>query len=210
MRSRRASFAFWLCLLPFAGVAQPSAWAEVRPEHRRGQQPAGEKKPPPPKDVAQGEPGKQGQANARSPLGVPPKWDERLRQMSPEEQERFMRNNARFQSLPPGRQAQIRQRLQRWNSLSPAERNAIRDRERVWEQMSPQQREYARNELLPRWRQIPQDRKQLILGRLRTLQNLSPPERRARLNNEDFLRGLNPDEREILRRLGELRAPPPS
>jgi hypothetical protein len=69
-----------------------------------------------------------GQANLRGVAGLPPKWVEQIRDMSPEQQERFMQNNQRFQSLPPQRQQQIRQNLQKWNNLSPTERGAIRER----------------------------------------------------------------------------------
>ncbi|MGH9725063.1 MAG: hypothetical protein ACRD41_08360, partial [Candidatus Acidiferrales bacterium] len=48
-----------------------------------------------------------GQGNGRGLAGLPPKWVDNLRNMSPEEQARFMRNNQRFQSLPPERQAQV-------------------------------------------------------------------------------------------------------
>lgn len=148
-----------------------------------------------------------GQGNGRGMAGLPPKWVENLRNMSPEEQERFMRNNQRFQSLPPERQAQVRQNLQKWNRLSPTERNAIRDRERVWEQMSPQQREHVKDDLLPKWQQMPPDRKQLLMGRLHTLQGMTPADRQAALNDPKFMEGLNPDEQGVLRDLNSLRNP---
>jgi hypothetical protein len=147
------------------------------------------------------------QGNGRGMAGLPPKWVENLRNMSPEEQDRFMRNNQRFQSLPPERQAQVRQNLQKWNRLSPTERNAIRDRERVWEQMSPQQREHVKDDLLPKWQQMPPDRKQLLMGRLHTLQGMSPADRQAALNDPKFMEGLNPDEQGVLRDLNSLRNP---
>jgi hypothetical protein len=91
--------------------------------------------------------------------GLPPKWVERLQEMSPEEQEKFMRNNAEFRRLPPERQAQVRNRLQRWNNLTPEQRAEFRTRESNFEHMSPQQREEIRNNLLPRWRDLPMDRR---------------------------------------------------
>ncbi len=70
-----------------------------------------------------------------------------LRDMSPQEQQRYMQNNERFRSLPPQQQAQIRNNLQKWNNLSPTERNAMNDRARTWQRMSPQQRQYVQNNL---------------------------------------------------------------
>src|SRR5437879_9409973 len=66
---------------------------------------------------------------------LPPRWVERLREMPPAEQEKFLNNNARFRSLPAEQQTQIRQRLQNWNNLSPEQRQTLMQRERVLEEM---------------------------------------------------------------------------
>jgi hypothetical protein len=211
MRVSKLQFAAWLGSLLLAGLlAQPALAQGGRGKHLNPvAQKSAQNRPVEKKNQAQGPNGganvnNQGKPNARGMMGVPPEWVVRLREMSPEEQERFMRNNARFQNLPPERQAQVRENLRRWNHLSPTERNALRDRERVWEQMSPEQRAYVRNELLPKWQQLPQDRRQLLLGRLRTLRGLSPAERDTRLNDENFLQGLDPNERQMLRDISKL------
>jgi len=152
--------------------------------------------------------GQRGQGAERGMAGLPPRWVQNLREMSPEEQERFLDNNRQFQNLPPERQAQIRNNLQKWNQLSPTERNAIRDREYMWEHMSPAQRERIQNDLLPRWQQMPVDRRQLINGRLHTLQGMTPDEREAALNDPRFMQGLSSDEQSMLRDLNSLRNPP--
>ncbi len=74
---------------------------------------------------------------------LPPRWVERLQEMTPGEQEKFLNNNARFRSLPPEQQTRIRQRLQTWNNLSPEQRQTLLQRERVLEQMTPEQRRYV-------------------------------------------------------------------
>lgn len=148
-----------------------------------------------------------GPGNVRGMAALPPKWVENLRDMSPEEQQRFMQNNDRFQSLPPQRQAQIRQNLEKWNQMSPTEKNALRDRARILEQMSPQQRLYLQRVLLPQWQQLPQPRRQLLNGRLHTLQGMSPAERQAALDDPKFMQGLSPEEQSMLRDLNSLRNP---
>ncbi len=218
MQACKLQFAAWFGSLLLAGLlAQPALAQGARGKHANPGAPRpAQNKPPIEKKnqaAAQGPNGEtnvnnQAKPNARGITGVPPEWVVRLREMSPEEQERFMSNNARFQSLPPERQAQVRENLRRWNHLSPTERNALRDRERVWEQMSPEQRGYVRNHLLPKWQQLPQERRQLLLGRLRTLRGLSPGERDARLNDENFLQGLDPNERQMLRDISKLPAFP--
>jgi Protein of unknown function (DUF3106) len=150
-----------------------------------------------------------GKGDGRGMAGLPPKWVEHLQEMSPEEQEKFMRNNAEFRHLPAERQAQIRNRLQHWNNLTPDQRAEIRTREYNFEHMSPQQREEIRNNLLPRWRDLPMDRRLTVREHLRSLQGLSAADRDARLNDPEFMRGLSPNEQGILRDLNGIQSPPP-
>ena len=76
--------------------------------------------------------------------------------------------------------------------------------------MTPEQRRYVRQTLLPQWQSLAPERRQVVLGKLRDLHSLSDPERAAKLNDESFMNGLSPDEREMLRGLSSLRvgAPP--
>jgi hypothetical protein len=170
--------------------------------------------PSPKSDFADGggsaHPQGRGQANARGMAGMPPKWVERLQEMSPEEQQKFMRNDAEFRHLPSERQAMIRARLQHWNSLTPQQRAELRTREYNFEHMSPEQREQIRTNLLPRWRELPMDRRMAVRQHLRALQGLSPADREARLNDPEFTRGLSPDEQGILRDLNRIQAPVPA
>jgi hypothetical protein len=140
---------------------------------------------------------------------LPPRWVERLQGMTPAEQEKFLNNNARFRSLPPEQQTRIRQRLQTWNNLPPEQRQTLMQRERVLEQMTPEQRRYVRETLLPEWQNLPPARRQVVLGKLRDLHRLSDSERAAKLNDESFMNGLAPEERQMLRGLSNLRVGPP-
>jgi len=149
-----------------------------------------------------------GQPNARNLTGLPPKWVENLREMSPEAQERFMRNNDRFQSLPPVRQAQIRQNLEKWNRLTPEQKDRIRSTEQMFEQMTPEQRERFRDELIPRLAQLAPDRRQRVIGHWRRLQGMTPDQQQAALRNPRFMEGLNPDEQSMVRDLNSMGAPP--
>jgi hypothetical protein len=153
-----------------------------------------------------------GQANPkpgeRRMLAMPPAWVERLRQMTPQQQERFMNNNERFRELPPERQAQVRQQLQRWNRLSPEQRQTLLDRQQVWDRLTPQQQGYVRDTLLPQWQATPPVRRQAVLGKLRQLRGLGDTQRTAKLNDDAFLGGLNPQDRQMLRDLSNLRVGP--
>jgi hypothetical protein len=154
-------------------------------------------------------PGKAG----RGREGMPAQWMERLRQMTPEQQERFLRNNDRIRNLPPERQAEIRENLRRWNSLSPEERREMMRRDETWRSMTPEQRRRVREEIMPRWQQLPPERRQALQRRLGALARLDDAERERRLNDERFLVGLSVEDRDLLRELAKLRlgpaAPPP-
>ena len=135
---------------------------------------------------------------------LPPRAMERLREMTPDQQEKFLQNNERFRNLPPEQQARIRQRLEAWNKLTPAQQQEFRERQRIWEQMTPDQRRDIQQRLLPRWQQVPPARRQAIMQRLHQLRDLSGPERQARLNDPTFLGGLNAEDREMLGQLAHL------
>lgn len=152
--------------------------------------------------------GPKGQGDGRGMAGLPPKWVDNLRDLSPEEQDRFMRNNRRFQNLPPQRQAQIRRNLETWNRLSPGERDAIRDEQRTWERMSPEQKQYVQKVLMPKWQAMPPNRRSLIKGRLHVLQGMTTSQQKEALNSPRFMQGLSLDEQQMLREVNSLRNPP--
>jgi len=144
-------------------------------------------------------------ANGRGGLGLPPKFVERLQEMSPEEQERFMRNNIKFQNMPPERQAQIRRTLQRWNSLAPETRTMLRQREAAMEQMSPQEQRYVQQELKPAWRDMAPVQRRFMLQHLHQLYGMSTPEAEAKLSDPAFTQGMNPEQQKMLPYLYRLR-----
>jgi hypothetical protein len=152
--------------------------------------------------------GTKGQPKVRAMEGLPPVWIQRIREMPPDQQERFLENNAKFRQLPPERQAQIRQNLDRWNKLSPEQKQDAINREQVLERMTPEQRQYVRNTLLPKWQAMPQDRRQVINRHLAMLRNMIPATQQAALNDPRFVEGLSSDEQSMLRDLNSLRNPP--
>jgi predicted Fe-S protein YdhL (DUF1289 family) len=215
MRTRRFQFACALALFGLLGLAAQPGFAQrgVGQGRGKGQRPraenrtpGGERRGPPPRE----ETNRNLQRGMRRALDLPPRWMQRLQEMAPGEQERFLNNNERFRSLPPERQAQIRRRLQQWNSLSPEQQRAVRQRERIWEQMTPEQRRRVREEILPQWQQLPLERRQAILRRLRALRDLNDSERTAKLNDPAFLTGLSPEDQTLLRQLSDLRVGLPS
>ena len=208
MRHRVPALALVLGLLMGLGAKPASAQMGERWRERQTRREAAQKA----RENGAGERpnanGGAGQHGARNMEGLPPKWVENLRDMPPEDQERFMQNNERFKSLPPQRQEQIRQNLQRWNSLTPEQQEVARTREQMLEQMTSEQRQYVRNTLLPRWQSMPIERRMAIRRHLARLQSMTPAEQQVALNDPRFVQGLSPDEQSMLRELNSLRNPP--
>lgn len=149
------------------------------------------------------------QPGARAMAGLPPRWIQRLRDLPPDEQQRFLQNNEQFKNLPPERQQQIRRNLARWNSLTPEQKQHAHEGELALERMTPQQRQYVRDTLLPEWQAMPQDRRLVIRQHLKMLSDMSPATQQAALKDPKFMEGLSPDEQSMLRNLNSLRNPPP-
>lgn len=197
-------FAIATALLLLAGLAAQPASAQLGERWRERREARREA-------VAQRRAERDGarRPNMRAMEGLPPKWVRKLQDMTPAEQEHFLQNNERFRNLPPRRQAEIRRNLRRWNSLTPEQKRAARNAEAVLERMTPQQRAYVRDTLLPKWQALPRGRRLVIRRRLAILGRMSPATQQEALHDPRFLRGLSPDEREILRDLNSLRNPQP-
>lgn len=192
-----------------AEAPQQRPAARQRPTARRQPDAQQNRQQPPRANEGQGR-GQQGQGQGqargqqfRGGRPGPVQQIQRLSQMSPEDRRRFLQN------LNPRQRQEVMRRLQDWNRRTPAERQVMIERERVWQRMSPEQRQRARTEIFPRWQRLPQERRQAIQRRLRALAPLNEEERAARLQNEEFLRGLSDDDRALLRDLADLRLPPP-
>src|SRR6267154_1090055 len=124
--------------------------------------------------------------NLREGRSRPPNAREGSRDFTPEERQRFQRDEKRFKQLPPQQQ------------------QALRDRAQVWQRMTPQQRDHVRNEVLPKWQQIPPDRKRAIQQRLGVLKNMPESARNQHLNDPNFTRGMSQEDQATLRDLSHL------
>jgi hypothetical protein len=159
----------------------------------------------PPANGGKSQNGPSGENGGRNGGGVPPKFVEKLQDMTPEQQERFMKNNERFQNMPPKQQAQIRQNLQRWNNLSPEQRGVIRARQAAIEQMSPQERQYVHQVVQPAWHDMAPAPRRFMTQHLRELYGMSGPEAEAKLTDPAFLRGMTPEQQRMMPYLYRMR-----
>lgn len=127
----------------------------------------------------------------------------RLRELPPEEQERALANDSRFQRLSPARQQMIRERLRQWNALSPEMKERVCEREEVFMSLSPEQRREARG-IFPRWRELAPERRQALMQAFRQLRDAPAGQRKQFLASEEVQKRFSPEEREILAGLGYL------
>lgn len=186
----------WLVALALFGLASgPNAVARTKQVRPKSNAPAVQQPKPTPQE--------------RNMLGMPAGWVERLQKMTPEQRERFLSNNARFQALPAQRQAQIRQRLQAIDNMTPQQKEAFDQREQVWSKLPADQQRYVRDTLLPEWQHMAPRRKMVLLQKLRNLRGLDDEQRNTKLNDEAFVGGLDENERKMLRDLSNLRVGSP-
>jgi Protein of unknown function (DUF3106) len=116
----------------------------------------------------------------------PPNASVRPRDLSPEERQRLQQNQRRFEQL------------------TPQQKDDMRRRAEVWQRMTPQQQTHIKNDVLPRWKQMPPDRQRAIQHRLAVLQNMPESARNRHLNDPNFTRGLNEEDKATLRDLSHL------
>ena len=119
----------------------------------------------------------------QTPAVPPPNVQERLRNMSPQERNRLVENQRKFNQLPPQKQQDMKRAAENWQRLTPG------------------QKTHLRNDVLPQWQQLPADRQRAIQQRLGVLQNMPESARNRHLNDPNFTRGMSDEDRLMLRDL---------
>jgi Protein of unknown function (DUF3106) len=119
----------------------------------------------------------------QAPAAPSPNVLDRLRNMTPQERTRLAENQRKFNQLP----------LQRQQDMKRAAEN--------WEKLTPEQRNHIRNDVLPKWQQLPADRQRAIQQRLGVLQNMPESARNRHLNDPNFTRTMNEEDKAMLRDL---------
>ncbi|HET7150726.1 MAG TPA: DUF3106 domain-containing protein [Candidatus Acidoferrum sp.] len=131
-----------------------------------------------------GEPGRQPNFNPnRPPNSTRPQTGYKpYRDLSPAEK----RSYEQFNKLPPQRQQQLRDAARAWSKLTPVQQNHIK------------------NDVLPAWKQLPSGRRNAIQSRLDVLQNMPESARNQHLNDPNFTRGMNEEDKAMLRDLAHM------
>lgn len=104
---------------------------------------------------------------------------DRLQRMTPDEREKL------FESIPEGRRAGVRRRFDAYNRLSPEERERLGEHLVAFVNMPPQRQELARA-VFRRFATMPAERQSVMQAEMRVLADLSPEDRRSRVNADEF------------------------
>ena len=73
-----------------------------------------------------------------------------------------------------------------------------------WNRLTPEQQKHVKNDVMPRWRQLPPQRQKAIQQRLGVLRNMPESARNQHLDDPNFTRGMNEEDKTMLRDLGHL------
>lgn len=125
---------------------------------------------------------------------------DRLNHMTPEQRRRMLQN------LPPERRRRIEEQLDRYNSLPPEERESLRQR-LDWFRGLPAERQEAARRLFRRFNSFPEDRRALLREEFRSLRELEPADRRARINSDEFRSKYTLAEQQLLQDYSNLLVP---
>jgi Protein of unknown function (DUF3106) len=122
----------------------------------------------------------------RPPSAYAPPAPKRFNSLPRQEQQKILQNNKSFEKLPPAQKQQMREAAANWSRLTPGQRN------------------HVKNDVLPQWKQLPPERQRAIQQRLGVLQNMPESARNQHLNDPNFTRGMNEQDKAMLRDLSHL------
>jgi hypothetical protein len=132
---------------------------------------------------------------SRNGQGPDNAFNEKLRSLPPEQQEKFLKNNRYFQSLSPERQQQIRDFLRSGDQHphSPGFFGQLRD-------LPPdQQDKVLKNDA--RFQSLPPERQQQIRENLQRWNAATPEQRQMLREREEIVESLSPEQRDQLRQI---------
>jgi Protein of unknown function (DUF3106) len=122
----------------------------------------------------------------------------------PEQQQKALENDPKFQKLPPDRQERLKQRLQEFKSLPPDQQQKILDRMEKWEHMTPQQHQQARA-LFDRMRGMPDERRNSIRQQMHAFTMMAPDQREKFVTSDQYKKEFSPEERDVMQQWLALR-----
>lgn len=126
-----------------------------------------------------------------------PQWFRQHQNLSPQDQQRALRNQPGFNRLPPWEQQRLFNRLQQLDTMPPARRERTLQRMEALERLSPEQRQQVRS-AMQQVTMMPANRRWAMHNAFRYLSQLPPERRWAALNSPRFRAQFSNWERQTL------------
>ncbi|HET9088314.1 MAG TPA: DUF3106 domain-containing protein [Acidobacteriaceae bacterium] len=136
-------------------------------------------------------------------------WLEQHRGMSPQEQERALRNEPGFNRLPAAQQKKLLLRLQQLNAMPPQQRQRTLDRIEALERLSPQDRNKIRN-VIQEVGKLPPEKRSMMRQAFHTLIPLPQEQRESILNSPEYKSQFSDHQRQLLEVLLSMQPHPSS
>jgi hypothetical protein len=143
--------------------------------------------------------GMKGQRNRSQPPSRPhlAQWLRQHQNMSPQQQQRALRNEPGFNRLPPQRQQRLLDRLQQIDAMPPLQRERTLQRIEALERLSPQQRAQVHS-AMQEVVSLPPQRQRMMHKAFRDLTHLPLDQREAALDSPQLKHQFSDRERQIL------------
>lgn len=109
-----------------------------------------------------------------------------------------------FNNLNPQEKQRALNNYKDYEKRTPAEKRQIQESKKNWDGLSDDQRNHIKNDIAPKYQQLPQDRQRAIRSRLNVLKNMPESARNQHLNDPNFTRGMNEDDKAMLRDLAHM------
>jgi hypothetical protein len=164
---------------------------------------------PHPSSVHPSQQGGPNHSNGHPPTQHLPEFIQKNQGLSPQEQQRRLRQEPGFSQLSQEQQRKVQETLNRVNQMPPDQRQRNLERNENMERLPPQRQQQIRASAT-RMTQMPPDRQQMVKDAIRNLRNVPPGLRQSQLNSPQYSH-LSPEERGVV---GDLLAiepyhPPP-
>jgi len=204
----RLQFVKWLAALSLCAMVALPSFAAQHP-HGNG----GQNRPPKPPAAHPQKSAPHNNSGSRPPQGNRP--ENRPGNPNPASTEARTDNSSRppnegersnNPNRPPSAQRSVtpqeRQKNERqFSRLAPQQKQEMRDRTQAWSRLTPEQQAHIKNDIAPKYQQLPPDRQRAIRSRLNVLKNMPESARNQHLNDPNFTRGMNEEDKTMLRDL---------
>lgn len=124
-------------------------------------------------------------------------WLRQHQNMSPQQQQRALRDEPGFNRLPPQRQQRLLKRLQQVDAMPPLQRERTLERIEALEKLSPQERAQVHN-AMQEVGSLPPQRQRMMHRAFHELSQLPPEQRESALHSPPFRGEFSDRERQIL------------